>query len=152
MPVLAYGAVTFLTGRDPGGADNPPAADPSSSAGPTPSADPSESADPTPVETPAEETAPPADLARSVEVLNATSTSGLASGAKAKLDAAGFTGVTSGNFPGTNPATSVVYYPTPEDATTAAAVASALGIAAVEEAAENAPDGIVAVLAADYTP
>ena len=152
MPVLAYGAVTFLTGRDSDSAEKPAGADPSVSAEATPDGDTSESTDPDPAETPVEETAPPADLARSVEALNATSTSGLASGAKSKLEAAGFTSVTSGNFPGTNPATSVVYYPAPEDSATAAAVASALGIAAVEESAADAPDGIVAVLAADYTP
>jgi len=98
---------------------------------------------------------PPAavvDLARQVEVFNSTTTSGLASAGRDALEVAGFTAVTSGNWSGDDPEASVVYYPAAADIATAQAVATALGLSAVQESAEQAPEGIVAVLAGDFTP
>ena len=150
LPALAYAAVTVASGGNPLGSRattsaSVPAADPSASTEPTAGETPSASAEPTP-------TTPAADLGRAVEVRNATRTSGLASGAKSVLAAAGFTTVTTGNFAGTAPSASVVYYPTPADAGTAAAVAAALKITTVTESATTFPGGVLAVLAADYTP
>ncbi len=150
LPALAYGAVTLASGGNPftagvSSSATAPATSPSASAEPSPSQTPSASATPTP-------TTPPADLGRAVVVQNATQRSGLATGARTVLVAAGFTKVTSGNFPGTAPSASVVYYPAPADAGTAAAVAAALKIATVTESATAAPDGVLAVLAADYQP
>ena len=51
-----------------------------------------------------------------------------------------------------DPDASIVYYATPEDVATAQAVAAALGLTAVQESAADAGEGIVVVLAGDYTP
>jgi hypothetical protein len=59
--------------------------------------------------------------------------------------------VSSGNWAGEDPAASIVYYATAADITTAQLVASTLGLVTVQESAELAPSGVVAVLAADYT-
>ncbi len=153
LPALAYAAVTIASGNNPLTASTSSSSPSSSASASTPAGE-ETSATPTqtPTETPTPTPTAEVDLARAVTVQNATNRSGLASGAKDTLEAAGFTDVTSGNFEGTEPAASVVYYPAATDSATAAAVAAALGIAAVEESATTSPDGVLAVLAADYTP
>jgi len=158
FPVLAYAAVTVISDgvdlpwqgsetatEETAGTDDATggAADPTEEA-----TEPAEEATPTPEPTPDAVV----DLARAVEVFNATTTSGLASSAKDAVEAAGFTNVSSGNWDGDDPAASIVHYPAAADVATAQAVATALGIAAVEESAELAPAGIVVILADDFTP
>lgn len=161
FPLLAYGLVTWLsdwdglggstgavatgtTGTDdPAAGEDPVATDPATDPAATPTS--------TPTPTPTEPPAPTADLSRPVEVFNATQTSGLAADAAARVEEAGFTSVTPGNWQGQDPPASVVYYATPADSATAQAVATALGIGTVQESAEEAGDHIVVVLASDYS-
>ncbi|NTW41831.1 MAG: LytR family transcriptional regulator [Cellulomonadaceae bacterium] len=159
FPALAYGAVTILSGTgnlpgatgttssaaDTGTTDESTATDEA-----TTPAEPPATESAAPVVTPTPEPAPVADLTRAVEVLNSTQISGLAGGARDRVEAAGFTNVTTGNFTGTDPDASIVYYTAAADITTAQAVAAALGLTAVQESADDAPDGIVVVLASDY--
>lgn len=158
FPVLAYGLVTWLSDWDGlSGVDLPSfSQDDEEPAEQTQEPAPQETPTQAPVETPAatpEPTPEPvADLSRPVSVLNATSTVGLAGGATDTLEEAGFTTVTADNWLGDDLDTSVVYYATAADVATAQAVAAALGIAAVQEDATRAPDGLVAVLAGDYVP
>ena len=156
FPALAYAGITLLSDWDGfGGADDPAdalvdAGDQTEDEGATPE----ESVDPaaTPTEAPVEPPAPPpADMARPIEVYNSTNRSGLATNGADRLEAAGFTDVSSGNWEGEDPAASIVYYSTAADITTAQLVASTLGLVTVQESAELAPAGVVAVLAADYT-
>jgi len=154
FPALAYGGVTWLSDwpglggndqSDTGAAPSDQATD--ATGNPTETAAPEATVEPT-VEPPP---APPADVARTVVVSNATTTSGLAGNGRDRLETAGFTSVTTDNWDAPDPAASVVYYQLPADITTAQLVASTLGIATVQESAELAPDGIVVVLAGDYT-
>ena len=154
FPALAYAGVTWLSDwpglggndqSDTGAAPSDQATD--ATGNPTETAAPEATVEPT-VEPPP---APPADVARTVVVSNATTTSGLAGNGRDRLETAGFTSVTTDNWDAPDPAASVVYYQLPADITTAQLVASTLGIATVQESAELAPDGIVVVLAGDYT-
>jgi len=154
FPALAYAGVTWLSdwqglgGNDQSDTGAAPSAQPTGTTGDTTeTAAPEATVEPT-VEPPP---APPVDQARTVLVSNATTTSGLADNGRTRLEAAGFTSVTADNWDAADPAASVVYYQLPADITTAQLVASTLGIATVQESAELAPDGIVAVLAGDYT-
>ncbi len=151
LPVLSYAAVTVASGGNPlgSGAESSTSAPAAESAAPT---DTATTPSPAATETAAETPAAVKDLTRAVEVRNATSTAGLASGAKTVLTSAGFTTVTAGNFSGTAPSASVVFYPSAADQATAAAVAAALKITMVTESATEFPDGILVVLAGDYTP
>lgn len=151
LPALSYAAVTVASGGNPlrsaaTSASSAPAAESTAPAEPTTGE--SSSA----AETPAAVPAPAKDLSRAVEVQNSTTTSGLAARAKSVLAAAGFTTITTGNFSGTAPGTSVVYYPTAADEATATAVAAALKITTVTESATVFPGGVLAVLAGDYAP
>ena len=152
FPLLAYALVTNLSdwtsGRspldvilDPSAGESETATEPEETEAPT---TPEPTEEPTP-----EAPAPVVDLARPVQVLNATSTAGLAAGAAEAVGAAGFTDVTADNYPDAAGA-SAVFYPTEADVATAQAVADALGITQVTLAPDRAPDGIVAVLASDY--
>ncbi|WP_372595071.1 LytR C-terminal domain-containing protein [Actinotalea sp.] len=154
VPGLAYGAVTVATGGNPfsSGESSTTSTATTDASSPEPTAEETATEEPTEEPTATEEPLPAADLGAPVDVQNATTTSGLASGAKTLLTDAGFTAVTSGNFAGETPAASVVYYAAAEDAGTAAAVAAALGIGVVEESADAVPDGILVVLAGDYQP
>ncbi|WP_149203805.1 LytR C-terminal domain-containing protein [Actinotalea subterranea] len=161
FPALAYGIVTWLSDWEglPGAdttttdttdtAEDEPATDDTATeetpadgatTEETPAAEPTVEAPPPPV----------ANLATPVEVFNATSRSGLAGGAADRLEEAGFTSVEAGNWDGADLDTSVVYYPNADHVATAQAAAAALGLTAVQESAEEAPEGIVVVLAADY--
>jgi hypothetical protein len=84
------------------------------------------------------ETAPPIDLATPVSVLNGAGISGLAGAQAEELTAAGFTSVTAGNLTGAKPAANTVRYTDATQASTAAQVASVLGIAAVEQGSTTA--------------
>ncbi len=158
FPALAYGFVTWLSDWDGlSGVDLPTFADSTEDpAEETDDAAPEETDDEAPVEPEEPETPvepePVADLSRPVQVFNATGTTGLAAGGADRVEAAGFTTVTAGNWQGDDVDTSVVYYPAAADVATAQAAAAALGIAAVQESAELAAEGIVVVLAADYVP
>ena len=109
FPLMAYGAVTYITARN--GSSS------TSSSGTTPSGDGTSTTSPT-------GTAPPQETP-TVAPTQAPDTT-----------------------------TSVVYYPSPEDLTTAQLVASTLGVTKVEENADQAGKGansqIVVVLAEDY--
>ncbi len=147
-PVIAYGVVTLLAQND----DLPtnqasPGASPAASDGATAPADDAATGDGTADTPPADDAAPAVNLAAPVEVLNAAKISGLAAAEAAKLTSAGFTAVTTGNFTGTKPADSVVYYASEDLAPTAQLAASTLGITTVTLSAENAGTGISVVLA-----
>lgn len=160
FPVLAYGVVTVLSdgelpwqGSDSSVSDEgtatdeetePVAEETEEAVTPSPEETPTQTATPTPT--------PVVDLTRAVEVFNSTSTAGLAGSAGDQLEAVGFTAVSTGNWDGDDLAASVVYYPAAADVATAQTAAATLGIGSVVESAEQAPDGIVVVLAADFTP
>ena len=83
-------------------------------------------------------------------MLNSTRINGLAAGAAEKLETAGFTDLSTGNWSGDDVAASVVYYQLADDVATAEQVAATLGLSTVELSPEVATDGIVVVLAQDY--
>lgn len=160
FPALAYGVVTWLSDWDGlsnlGGdsaaeqpTDGDQATDPEPSATGT-ATTPTETT--APAETPTPPPPPPADLSRPIEVFNSTNTSGLARNGADRLTAAGFTTIDVADWNGDDPAASVVYYGVATDITTAQQVATALGLpaTAATESAEQAPNGIVVVLAGDY--
>jgi hypothetical protein len=109
--------------------------------------------EPAPEEPPVvEEPAPPvADLTTSVRVLNAANVSGLAAGAQSDLEDAGFTNVTAGNGNAGGSTATTVFYGSPDHAATAQEVATTLGVTAVVESADVAPDGVVVLLLRDFT-
>jgi hypothetical protein len=84
-------------------------------------------------------------------VLNSTSVSGLASAAAAELEDAGWTAVSSGNFRGGTLPASTVRYASADLEASARAVATELGITAVELADPDAGEAIEVVLEADFT-
>ncbi|MCU1432558.1 MAG: hypothetical protein JWP95_1663 [Actinotalea sp.] len=155
FPVLAYGLVTWLASWDGLGGALPAALDdaPETRVSESPTAQ-----ETVPAETPVEEVPPPtettpppvADLSRSVEVYNATNTSGLAGSAADRVEEAGFTTVSADDWEGEDTSGSVVYYPAAADVATAQAVADALGITVLTESADIAGDAVVVVLADDY--
>lgn len=148
-PLIAYGLVIFVSG--PGETPttgSSQAADPETSDAATAPAD---GATDGASETPAEEAPapPPANMAAAIEVLNGAQISGLAGEQADKLTAAGFTAVTSGNFSGTAPPDSTVYYASEDLVTTAQLVASTLGLTTVTLSATDAGAGITVVLTSD---
>ena len=156
FPALAYAAVTFLSDWEglPGGDDvvqPPPDDDADDGAADDGAAD--DGAEPEPAETAEPEPPPPPPpvLDRAIEIFNATTTSGLASNARGRLEAAGFTAVTTGNWAGDDPPASAVYYTSADDLGTAELIASTLGISTVQESAELAPQSVIVVLVGDYT-
>jgi pyruvate/2-oxoglutarate dehydrogenase complex dihydrolipoamide acyltransferase (E2) component len=119
----------------------------------TPAAEaPAETEEPPPVEEePAPEPPPAPDLSATVRVLNASNRSGLAGGAAATLEEAGFTDVTAGNGNAGGSTATTVFYGTPELAATAQEVAGTLGISTpVVESADVADDGVVVLLLRDF--
>ncbi|EYR61910.1 hypothetical protein N866_14360 [Actinotalea ferrariae CF5-4] len=164
FPLLAFGVVTWLSEWEGLQRDGTAVEQPQVGASqPAEPAEPAEPTEPGPVEgeqPPAEESPtepapeppplPEPDLSTPVVVLNATGRGGLAGGGAARLEDAGFTAVTSGNWDDEDPAASVVLYADPADQGTAAEVAATLGIALVE--LSEAVDGVTAVLADDYVP
>lgn len=157
VPLIAYGLVTWLSDWDglPGRGEDPVAEEPAEPAGtPTPGAtatDPPTEPAEEPTE-PAEEPQPPAaepDPTTPVEVYNSTGRSGLAGSAAERVEDAGFTSVTAGNWTGEDQDASVVRYTGADLQPTAALVAQTLGIERVEES-PDAGATIVVVLASDY--
>lgn len=156
-PALAFAFVTFLShsgtsSKIPGFSslteDSTASGAPSQTSSPTASA----TASATPTTTPTTPTAAGPALGTKIQVLNGAAVNGAAGKASAKLTAAGFTSVTSGNYGGAALSVSTVFYATPADAVTAKAVGTALGIAQVKESATQASGAIVVVLKSDYKP
>lgn len=152
VPVLAYGAVTFLLrsgelpvggGVDPGPEVEQPA--PEEPAGEDGAAPPEASE--APPET--EEPAPEPVLSTSVQVLNGARVSGLAGRVAEELEGAGFTDVTPDNATGALPSQSTVYVATEELRPTAELVASTTGVTAIEVDPARANGGIVVLLVSD---
>ncbi len=162
VPALTVGFVLWASswdGRLPFGDDetSPAAAAPETSAAPEETAaDPEAPVEEAPVEeapveeTPVEEAPPAPDLAASVRVLNASGITGLAAGAGADLEDAGFTAVETGNGNAGGSTATTVFYGTPELAATAQQVATTLGVANVVESADVAPGGVVVLLLRDF--
>lgn len=96
-------------------------------------------ATPTPTATASAPAEAPVDKSQVLNVLNSTGVPGLASTAAGRLAADGWTATVPGNWAGTPLETSVVFYNSEVQRPSAEAVGSALGIAAVQEAAEVSP-------------
>lgn len=162
FPVLAFGVVTWLSGweglqRDGTAVEQTGAEVPAEPSEPTEPTAPTAGAEQPPAEeTPTAEPTPEAppvpepDLAAPVVVLNATTTSGLAGGGAGRLEDAGFSAVSTGNWQEDDPSSSLVLYADPADEGTANEVAATLGITVVE--LSDAVDGVTAVLWTDYAP
>nr|WP_297429605.1 LytR C-terminal domain-containing protein [uncultured Actinotalea sp.] len=162
FPLLAFGVVTWLSdwdglqrggvtaeqGQDGGAEEEPGDGVEPTEAAPEAPVEETPTEEPAPEPTPEEPVLPEPDLAADVAVLNATGTAGLAGSAAERLAEAGFTAVSPGNWQDADPDASVVYFPDPTDEGTAAAVATALGIATVEPSADV--DTVTAVLWTDY--
>jgi hypothetical protein len=149
-PALAFAFVTFLShsgtsSKIPGFSslteDSTASAAPSQTSSPTASA----TASTTPTTTPTPTAAGPA-LGTKIQVLNGGAVQSAAAKAKAKLTAAGFTSVTVSNSKGPALSASTIFYATPDQAVTAKAVGTALGITQVTESAAQAIGAIVVVL------
>lgn len=155
FPALAFAAVTALTSADislPGLSSSGPGSSvtddaPNGAEGETPADTATTPAD-TEAAPPA---APTANLGTAVVVVNSTSTKGLAAKGAAALTAAGFTTVTTGNYSGSEPA-STVFYAAADLEPTAQAAAKALGITTVTLDAAKAGSTLTAVLEKDYKP
>ncbi|TDK26421.1 LytR family transcriptional regulator [Arthrobacter crusticola] len=106
----------------------------------TGTAAPSAPATPSPDPTPAS-----VDKAQKVNVLNSTGVPGLAGTVVGRLAADGWTGALPGNWAGSPLEGSVVFYNGAEQRAGAEAVASALGIAAVQDGAGVSPDLTVVI-------
>jgi hypothetical protein len=119
-----------LRSPEPGSPEATGTAAPSASASATPSPDPT----PTSV-----------DKAQTVNVLNSTGVPGLAGTVAGRLAADGWTGALPGNWAGSPLEGSVVFYNGAEQRAGAEAVASALGIAAVQDGAGVSPDLTVVI-------
>ena len=98
-----------------------------------------------------EPVAPAPDLAAAVTVFNAAKVSGLASETAARLTAAGYTAVATGNHDGAGVDGTTVFYADEPQRVTAEAVAAALGITKVQVSASEAAEGIAVVLESDFT-
>ena len=94
---------------------------------------------PAPSEAPASAETEQLDRTQVLNVLNSTGVPGLASTAAGRLAADGWTATVPGNWAGTPLETSVVFYNSEVQRPSAEAVGSALGIPAVQEAAEVSP-------------
>jgi cytoskeletal protein RodZ len=123
-------------------------------ASPTPSATPTPSAAATtssPTPTPSPTTAQ-VNYTMPIQVLNASSITGLAASKQSILQNQGFSSVTAGNYSYQTPAASQVYYPSAASEATAQAVAQALGIDSanlIQNANATGGDQIIVVLAGE---
>ena len=100
---------------------------------PTPSSSPSETPEPTPEPTPS---APVADKAQPVVVLNASGISGLGAGISARIGADGWTTAQVGNWAGTPLQTSVIFYNGEAQLANAEELSALLGIPTLSESPE----------------
>lgn len=140
-PLLAWGAVSLLGSRSGSPTETATTMTAAAAASATPTA------------TASATLAGDADMTTGVTVHNGTSTSGLGTLTGEKLTNAGFTAVTvsQGMYSLAEPTTTTVYYASPDDQSTAEAVARALGVTnVVESATEAQSNPIVVVLRDDY--
>ena len=160
VPVLAWGAVTFLsrTGNLPGDASqpqggssgevqDPPADDPATDGAEDPAADGGEE-QPTPAP---EETveAPQPVLTTPVRVLNGARVAGLAADVAGQLESAGFTAVTPDNATGSLPGQSTVFIASEDLRATGDLVASTVNVPTIVVDAQRAGSGVSVVLVTD---
>ncbi|MFB9956017.1 LytR C-terminal domain-containing protein [Cellulomonas denverensis] len=165
VPVLTVGAVLWTSSWDGLGTNDDQAGveltdDPASTEGDDAATDPAAEdtgdgtqeggEDATAEDPPVTEEPPAVDYAQSIDVLNAARRNGLAADVACQLEEAGFTTVTAGNGDATAADVTTVFYASPELATTAQAVADALGIATVQESAADAGSGIAVLLRTDF--
>lgn len=161
-PLLAWGAVSVLSGGDgaPQAQDTagPPAPQTQAPEEDTeaPSEEPAEpettEAGPTEEET-TEEQEPAADVAydSSISVLNGAGVSGLAGSVVEDLTAEGFTNAAAGNYAAGSPQATTLYYNNASLASTAQAIGAALGITnLVESAQATTAVDIAIVLRGDF--
>lgn len=140
VPLLAWGASSFLTHRVGSETVNPPSAQSSAQSAPS---EPMSDGEPEPVEAPAEEPrseAAPVEQPQStptegivdrnvkISVLNGTGVNGLAAERVSELANAGFPGASAANAEGWVSEVSVVYYEDPNLEASAKAIGKALGI------------------------
>jgi len=153
VPLVAWGAVTYLAGRGqlpdiPGvastasqGPDQTPTDSTQPSGGATAATPPAQSSTPAP---------PPAtDLTAPVNVLNGAKINGLAKKVADQLTAVGFAKVTTGNTSAGTPTASTVFYGNASLKATAELVAKTIKVTAVEQSSTEAPSGITVVLRSD---
>ncbi|RJT95275.1 LytR family transcriptional regulator [Arthrobacter frigidicola] len=126
-PAPTGSAADRLRSPEPGSAEATGTVAPSAPATSTPSAEPA------------------VDKAQKVNVLNSTGVPGLAGTVAGRLTADGWTGASPGNWAGAPLEGSVVFYNGAEQRAGAEAVASALGIAAVQDGAGVSPDLTVVI-------
>lgn len=152
VPLVAWGAVTYLAGR--GQLPDIPGVASTASQGPdqtpTDSAQPSDSATASTPPAQSTSTAPPAtDLTAPVNVLNGAKINGLAKKVADQLAAAGFAKVTTGNTSAATSTVSTVFYGNASLKATAELVAKTIKVTAVEQSSTEAPSGITVVLRSD---
>jgi hypothetical protein len=153
---VVVGAMTLLGGNGPASttASNetpvpqatgtaPPSSAPAQSSAPAESS-------PPPATTTTTEPPAPVDRSVPVTVLNGTRTSGLAAGATQRLREGGWTVPAADNYRGGDTPPTTVFYPSPELAATAQAVAEDLGGAQTQQSDQF--DGLTVVLGEDYQP
>ncbi|WP_315501297.1 LytR C-terminal domain-containing protein [Actinomyces radicidentis] len=141
VPLLAWGAVSLLGSRSGSPTETTTTTTTASTASATPTA------------TASATLAGDADMTTGITVHNGTSTQGLGTRTGEKLTNAGFTAVTvsQGVYSLTDPTATTIYYASPDDESTAQAVAQTLGVTnVVESAAEAQSNPIVVVLRDDY--
>lgn len=97
------------------------------------------------------EPAVPADQTASVTVLNSTQTSGLARNAVTSLKGDGWSNAEFSYDSAEARTTTVVYYADAAQEATAQALVDDLGVGEIEQSSDEAANGIVVVLGADYT-
>lgn len=164
VPVLAYGAVTYLSrtgdlpvvggGAPPATQEDPAAEDPAAEdpAAEQPAAEEpaAEGEEPDAAATPsAPPEAPSPVLSTPVEVLNGARVSGLAGRVADELRAAGFTSVTPDNATSGLPRQSTVYMASEDLRATAELVASTSGVPTIAVDPQRAGTGIVVLLVSD---
>ncbi|MEE6273822.1 LytR C-terminal domain-containing protein [Georgenia wangjunii] len=171
VPLLAWGAVSFLSGANEGG-DDPVATasattDDGATPAPTDGATDGGTAEPEPTDPatdepePAEETTEPeeetetpdadVDTSVSISVLNGAGITGLAGDAAAELVDAGFGSTVAADYASGSPDTTTLYYRDGSLASTAEAIGEILGITNLVEAPSATQNVQIAiVLRADY--
>lgn len=158
VPLLAWGASTFLMNRQSGTVVSTPQSAPaarsaqsaqsSQSARSEQTAQSEQSARPVAEPEPAPQAEPEGqvDFSASIAVLNGTGTAGLAAERAGVLNGAGFAQTFAANADGWTTEVSTVFYEDPAFAATAKEVAKALGIANVEQASGIGGTNIAVVL------
>ncbi len=162
VPLLAYGAVTYLSrtgdlpgaggdtsqGQDQGGDEDPAVDDGTDTGDGTGEGEQPADGEESPADEPTAE-APQPDLTTPVAVLNGARIGGLAGRVAEQLTGVGFTAVTPDNATSDLPAESTVYIASEDLRATADLVATTIGVPAIEVSPERAVTGIVVVLVTD---